>query len=114
MSSDPTPNQHSTEPEAPPESRLERWATAPYAADPLGVPAAERRRRRRELWLSSLVLVAIAVIAIGQQWATAPRGALPVGELVTHRYPLAQIHDGIERALHPDEVSLKIVVLPQQ
>lgn len=41
-------------------------------------------------------------------------GALPVQELVTHRYPLSQIHEGIERALHPDEVSLKIVVSPQQ
>lgn len=41
-------------------------------------------------------------------------GALPVEELVSHRYPLAQIHKGIERALHPDELSLKIVVSPQQ
>lgn len=41
-------------------------------------------------------------------------GALPVRELITHRYPLGQIHEGIERASHPDEVSLKIVVLPQQ
>ncbi len=85
MSSDPTSNQHPRGPDSPPgsppeESRLERWATAPYAADPLDVPAAERRRRRRELWLSSLVLVAIAVIAIGQQWVTAPRGALPAGD----------------------------------
>ena len=41
-------------------------------------------------------------------------GALPVEELVTHRYPLGQIHEGIERALHPDEGSLKIVVQPQK
>ncbi len=41
-------------------------------------------------------------------------GALPVQELITHRYPLGQIHEGIQRASHPDEVSLKIVVLPQQ
>jgi L-iditol 2-dehydrogenase len=41
-------------------------------------------------------------------------GTLPVRELITHRYPLEQIHEGIERASHPDEVSLKIVVLPQQ
>jgi len=41
-------------------------------------------------------------------------GALPVKELITHRYPLGQIRDGIERASHPDAVSLKIVVLPQQ
>jgi L-iditol 2-dehydrogenase len=40
-------------------------------------------------------------------------GALPVAELITHRYPLTQIHEGITRALHPDDVSLKIVVSPQ-
>ncbi|RIK98592.1 MAG: PAS domain-containing sensor histidine kinase [Proteobacteria bacterium] len=43
------------------------------------LPDAERRRRRREIWLSSLVLVAIAAIAFGQQWASAPRRALPAG-----------------------------------
>lgn len=41
-------------------------------------------------------------------------GALRVEELVTHRYPLKDIHLGIERALHPDEVSLKVVVQPQR
>ncbi len=41
-------------------------------------------------------------------------GALPVEELITHRYPLREIHKGVDRALHPDEVSLKIVVTPQQ
>ena len=41
-------------------------------------------------------------------------GALPVEQLVSHRYPLGQIHQGIERALHPDEGSLKIVVQPQR
>jgi L-iditol 2-dehydrogenase len=41
-------------------------------------------------------------------------GELPVGELITHRYPLGDIQKGIDRASHPDEVSLKIVVLPQQ
>jgi L-iditol 2-dehydrogenase len=41
-------------------------------------------------------------------------GALPVEELVSHRYPLGQIHEGIERALHPGEGSLKIVVQPQR
>ncbi|MBZ5604564.1 MAG: alcohol dehydrogenase catalytic domain-containing protein [Acidobacteriia bacterium] len=40
-------------------------------------------------------------------------GALPVSELISHRYPLSRIHEGIERALHPDEQSLKIVVKPQ-
>lgn len=41
-------------------------------------------------------------------------GELPVRELITHRYPLGEIQQGIERAAHPDAVSLKIVVLPQQ
>jgi L-iditol 2-dehydrogenase len=41
-------------------------------------------------------------------------GALPVEELITHRYPLSEIRTGIDRALHPDVKSLKIVVLPQQ
>ncbi|HEX5430979.1 MAG TPA: alcohol dehydrogenase catalytic domain-containing protein [Bryobacteraceae bacterium] len=41
-------------------------------------------------------------------------GALPVENLISHRYPLGEIHRGIERALHPDEVSLKIVVHPQR
>ena len=59
------------------EARLERWASEP---ETLGLPDAERRRRRRELWLSSVVLVAIAAIAFGQQWASAPRRALPIGD----------------------------------
>jgi L-iditol 2-dehydrogenase len=41
-------------------------------------------------------------------------GALPVEELISHWYPLSQIHQGIEKALHPDEGSLKIVVQPQR
>jgi L-iditol 2-dehydrogenase len=41
-------------------------------------------------------------------------GALPVEELISHRFPLSEIHEGIERALHPDEGSLKIVVQPQK
>ena len=41
-------------------------------------------------------------------------GALPVQELISHRFPLNQISEGIERALHPDEVSLKIVIHPQR
>jgi L-iditol 2-dehydrogenase len=41
-------------------------------------------------------------------------GALQVEELVTHRFSLSDIHLGIERALHPDAVSLKIVVQPQR
>ena len=41
-------------------------------------------------------------------------GALRVEELISHRFPLAQIHEGIERALHPADGSLKIVVRPQR
>jgi len=41
-------------------------------------------------------------------------GALPVKELISHQFPLSEIHSGIERALHPDEGSLKIVVQPQR
>lgn len=41
-------------------------------------------------------------------------GALPVEELVSHRFALGEIHVGIERALHPDPESLKIVVHPQR
>ena len=82
MSSDPTPTPQEATPEpvtrdSSLEARLERWASEP---DSLGLPDAERRRRRRELWLSSLVLIAIAAIAFGQQWASAPRRALPVGD----------------------------------
>jgi L-iditol 2-dehydrogenase len=41
-------------------------------------------------------------------------GALPVEELISHRYALSDIHVGIERALHPGAESLKIVVQPQR
>jgi L-iditol 2-dehydrogenase len=41
-------------------------------------------------------------------------GALPVERLISHRYPLSSINEGIDRALHPDEESLKIVVQPQR
>ena len=41
-------------------------------------------------------------------------GDLPLEDLITHRYPLGEIQQGIARALHPDEVSLKIVLSPQQ
>jgi L-iditol 2-dehydrogenase len=41
-------------------------------------------------------------------------GGLPVQDLITHRVTLNDIHSGIQRALHPDEVSLKIVVQPQR
>jgi L-iditol 2-dehydrogenase len=41
-------------------------------------------------------------------------GALPLEELISHRFSLTEIHQGIERALHPDDRSLKIVVQPQR
>jgi len=41
-------------------------------------------------------------------------GALPAEALVSHRFSLNDIHEGINRALHPDEGSLKIVVQPQK
>ena len=41
-------------------------------------------------------------------------GEIPVGELVTHRFPLTRILEGVELATHPDENSIKIVILPQQ
>jgi L-iditol 2-dehydrogenase len=41
-------------------------------------------------------------------------GALPVADLVSHRYSLSDIHEGLRRALHPDAESLKIIVQPQR
>lgn len=41
-------------------------------------------------------------------------GDLPVEQLISHRFSLNEIHHGIDRALHPDERSLKIVVQPQR
>jgi len=41
-------------------------------------------------------------------------GSLPVEALISHRLPLEDIGRGIELALHPDDRSLKIVVLPQR
>jgi L-iditol 2-dehydrogenase len=41
-------------------------------------------------------------------------GEIPVEELVSHRLPLPRIAEGIERALHPDGKSLKIIVQPQR
>jgi L-iditol 2-dehydrogenase len=41
-------------------------------------------------------------------------GEVPVGELVSHRFPLPNIKRGFELALRPDERSLKIVVQPQR
>jgi L-iditol 2-dehydrogenase len=39
---------------------------------------------------------------------------LNVERLISHRYSLNHINEGIDRALHPDEESLKIVVEPQR
>ena len=41
-------------------------------------------------------------------------GALPVEDLISHRFPLADIRAGIELALHPEPKSLKIIVQPQR
>ena len=41
-------------------------------------------------------------------------GALPVEDLVSHRFPLGQIRLGIALALHPEPKSLKIIVQPQR
>lgn len=41
-------------------------------------------------------------------------GDIPVSELVTHRYPLTGIMAGVKQATHPDETSLKVVILPQE
>jgi L-iditol 2-dehydrogenase len=40
-------------------------------------------------------------------------GALPVEDLISHRFPLNQIKAGIDLALHPEPKSLKIIVQPQ-
>jgi L-iditol 2-dehydrogenase len=39
---------------------------------------------------------------------------LPVEQLISHRVPLNQIRSGFHIALHPDELSLKIIVQPQR
>ena len=41
-------------------------------------------------------------------------GALPVEDLISHRFPLNQIRQGIHLALHPEPKSLKIIVQPQR
>ena len=41
-------------------------------------------------------------------------GALPVEDLVSHRFPLNQIRAGIDLALHPEPKSLKIIIHPQR
>ncbi|MBI3207845.1 MAG: alcohol dehydrogenase catalytic domain-containing protein [Candidatus Solibacter usitatus] len=41
-------------------------------------------------------------------------GDLPVEDLVSHRLPLDEIRSGMDKALHPDSKSLKIIVQPQR
>jgi L-iditol 2-dehydrogenase len=41
-------------------------------------------------------------------------GALPVEDLISHRFALNEIRAGIELALHPEPKSLKIIVQPQR
>jgi len=41
-------------------------------------------------------------------------GALPVEDLISHRFPLDAIRAGINLALHPEPKSLKIIVQPQR
>ena len=41
-------------------------------------------------------------------------GALPVEDLISHRFALNQIRAGIDLALHPEAKSLKIIVQPQR
>ncbi len=41
-------------------------------------------------------------------------GALPVEDLISHRFPLNEIRAGIDLALHPQPKSLKIIVHPQR
>jgi L-iditol 2-dehydrogenase len=41
-------------------------------------------------------------------------GRLPVERLISHRVPLSGFTDGMQRALHPDDQSLKILVEPQK
>ncbi len=41
-------------------------------------------------------------------------GELPISDLISHRFALNQIRQGIELALHPEAKSLKIIVQPQR
>ncbi len=41
-------------------------------------------------------------------------GRLPVERLISHRVPLAGFEEGMQRALHPDDNSLKILIEPQK
>jgi threonine dehydrogenase-like Zn-dependent dehydrogenase len=41
-------------------------------------------------------------------------GALPVEDLVSHRFAINTIRAGIDLALHPEPKSLKIIVQPQR
>lgn len=41
-------------------------------------------------------------------------GRVPVDDLVTHRFPLEQIGEAFELAIHPKDTSLKVVIEPHQ
>jgi len=43
------------------------------------LPAAERQRRRREIWISAFALIAIALTITAEQWIATPRHALSQG-----------------------------------
>jgi L-iditol 2-dehydrogenase len=53
-----------------------------------------------------------AAVDIQEQAATLVLGKkLPVMDIVTHRFPLAKIQEGLELAAHPTEDSLKVLVV---
>jgi len=41
-------------------------------------------------------------------------GELPIEDLISHRFPLDEIREGIHLALHPEPTSLKIIVQPHK
>jgi L-iditol 2-dehydrogenase len=41
-------------------------------------------------------------------------GELPLEDIISHRFPLSEIHSGIDTALHPSPSSLKVVIHPQE
>ncbi len=69
MASDPAPH-HESRPAAAGSDPV----SVPPASDPL---AAERQRRRREIWLSALLVLLLGGLVLGQQWVSAPRAAPP-------------------------------------
>ncbi len=65
-------------PDSAPESSPRPAASAPAASvSTAEALAAETRRRRREIWLSALLVLLLGGLVLGQQWVSAPRGAPP-------------------------------------